>query len=81
MRFETFRILKFPTDVNNYLKSIIGTYNNNLFVEKINTLLQNTELQTQLGSNARQMIIRKFDWASANSILIDLLTSVINKQK
>ena len=51
------------------------------FVEKINTLLQNTELQTQLGSNARQMIIRKFDWASANSILIDLLTSVINKQK
>jgi glycosyltransferase involved in cell wall biosynthesis len=62
-------------------KEILTANTTHEFVEKINTLLQNTELQTQLGSNARQMIIRKFDWASANSILIDLLTSVINKQK
>jgi polysaccharide biosynthesis protein PslH len=49
------------------------------FVASILQLLKNNNEQLQIGTTARNMILQKYDWVSANMILQNLLTSVINK--
>jgi polysaccharide biosynthesis protein PslH len=49
------------------------------FVDSIIKLLQDSDLQMQTGKTAREMILQKYDWVSANTILQNILTSVINK--
>jgi polysaccharide biosynthesis protein PslH len=49
------------------------------FVKEIIELLQNERKQMQIGNQARQTILQQFEWASANKLLQNLLTSVINK--
>jgi polysaccharide biosynthesis protein PslH len=49
------------------------------FVDSIMKLLHDSDLQMQIGKTARKMILQKYDWVSANTILLNLLTSVINK--
>jgi polysaccharide biosynthesis protein PslH len=47
------------------------------FVQQINYLLQNPIQCQNLSANGRQLVVTQFDWQSANTMLAQLLTSII----
>jgi polysaccharide biosynthesis protein PslH len=49
------------------------------FVQEINLLLNNENLRLQLGLQGRQMILQNYNWTSENTILLQLLTSVMQQ--
>jgi polysaccharide biosynthesis protein PslH len=49
------------------------------FVSHIISLMKNKEHCNTLANQGRQLVVTQFDWQSANAILAQLLTSIINK--
>jgi polysaccharide biosynthesis protein PslH len=47
------------------------------FVQQIIYLLQNPIQCQNLSANGRQLVVTQFDWQSANTMLAQLLTSII----